>query len=339
MRAMSFSQPGPIASAPLRLADAPAPHPGPGQVRVRVSVCGVCHTDLHTVEGDLDLPRLPLIPGHQVVGRVDEVGDDSASPVRVGDRVGIPWLHSACRACEYCSRGTENLCPDARFTGLHAHGGYAEYLIAEAPFVLPLPDGLSDLQAAPLLCAGIIGYRSLRLADVAPGERVGLFGFGASAHLALQIALHWRCEVFVFTRAAAHRHHAAELGAKWVGGAEDRAPALLDRAVIFAPAGPVVPRALEKVRPGGTVAINAIHMTPIPELPYRLLYGERTLRSVANATYSDGEEFLRVAAEANVQSTVSTYSLEDANRALEDLKYSRINGEAVLTIGRAPRTG
>ncbi len=333
MQAMSLSQPAPIAAAPLRLVDLPAPHPGPGQVRVRVSVCGVCHTDLHTVEGDLPLLRLPLIPGHQVVGRVDEVGDASTTRVRVGARVGIPWLHSTCRSCDFCSRGTENLCPDARFTGLHAHGGYAEYLIAEAPFVLPLPDAFSDLQAAPLLCAGIIGYRSLRLADVAPGERVGLFGFGASAHLALQVAHHWRCEVFVFTRAAAHRHHAAELGAAWVGGAEDRAPALLDRAVIFAPAGPVVPLALAKVRPGGTVAINAIHMSPIPELPYRLLYGERTLRSVANATYSDGEEFLRVAAEANLQAAVTTYPLAEANRALDDLKHSRINGEAVLAIG------
>jgi propanol-preferring alcohol dehydrogenase len=333
MQAMSLSQPGPIASAPLRLVDLSTPHPGPGQVRIRVNVCGVCHTDLHTVEGDLDLPLLPLIPGHQVVGRVDEVGDATSSPVRVGDRVGVPWLHSACRSCDFCSRGTENLCADARFTGLHAHGGYAQYMIAEAPFVLPLPDGLSDLQAAPLLCAGIIGFRSLRLADVAPGERVGLFGFGASAHLALQVARHWRCEVFVFTRAEAHRRHAEELGADWVGGAEDAAPALLDRAVIFAPAGSVVPLALAKVRPGGTVAINAIHMSPIPELPYRLLYGERTLRSVANATYSDGEEFLRVAAAANVRATVSTYSLEEANRALEDLKHSRINGEAVLTIG------
>ncbi|RMF42380.1 MAG: zinc-binding alcohol dehydrogenase family protein [Anaerolineae bacterium] len=331
MKAWRLHQPGPVEKHPLQLEDVPIPQPGRGQVLVRVHVCGVCHTDLHTVEGDIASSAYPRIPGHQVVGTVVALGE-GVQGRHAGQRVGIPWLHEACGNCDYCRRGLENLCPQARFTGFHVDGGYAEYMLARAEFTLPLPEGIPDMQAAPLLCAGIIGYRSLRLADVAPGERVGLFGFGASAHLAIQVARHWGCEVYVFTRSEAHRAHARELGAAWVGGAGDEAPRPLDRAVIFAPAGGLVPLALEKLRPGGTLAINAIHMSPIPEMPYRLVYGERTLRSVANATYEDGVAFLRLAAEIPVRATVQPYTFLDAPQALLDLKHSRINGEAVLQV-------
>jgi propanol-preferring alcohol dehydrogenase len=228
----------------------------------------------------------------------------------------------------------ENLCPEARFTGFHVNGGFAEFLLAEAQFMLPIPNSVSDEQAAPLLCAGIIGYRSLRKADLQPGECLGLFGFGASAHLAIQVARHWGCEVYVFTRSPKHREHARQLGAAWVGGAEDTPPKFLDRAVIFAPAGEIVPKALEKLRPAGTLAINAIHMSPIPKMPYDLIYGERTVRSVANATYQDGFEFLQLAAEIPIRATTQMYELEQANQALLDVKHSRLNGEAVLKIAQ-----
>jgi propanol-preferring alcohol dehydrogenase len=252
--------------------------------------------------------------------------------LEVGERVGVPWLYDTCGGCHYCRSGSQNLCPEARFTGFHVNGGYAEYMLAEAEFALRIPEGLSDNQAAPLLCAGIIGYRSLHKADLQPGERLGLVGFGASAHLAIQVARHWDCQVYVFTRSQEHRRHAEELGAAWVGGADDQAPEPLDRAVIFAPAGSLVPKMLPKLRPGGTLAINAIHMSPIPEIPYRLIYGERTLRSVANATYQDGLELLQLAVEIPIQATVQVYDLESANQALADVKHSRINGEAVLQV-------
>ncbi len=331
MRSMVLSQPQPAEQHPLQMKNQPIPAPGPGEVRLRVRVCGVCHTDLHTVEGDIQPPRLPVVPGHQVVGVVEAVGEDVQS-LKTGDRVGVPWLYSACRACEYCQRGLENLCPEARFTGFHVNGGYEEYMIADARYALPLPDSIPDEQAAPLLCAGIVGYRSLKLADIQPGERVGLVGFGASAHLCIQVLTHWGCEVYVFTRSEQHRQHARELGAAWVGGAQDQPPQLLDRAVIFAPAGHLVPLILEKLRPAGTLALNAIHMTPLPEMPYRLLWQERALRSVANATYQDGVEFLRLAAEIPIRATTTLYPLEEANQALLDMKHSRINGEAVLRV-------
>ncbi len=331
MKAWRLHHPAPVENSPLQLEEIPVPEPGRGQVLLRVHLCGVCHTDLHTVEGDITPPAYPRIPGHQVVGTIVALGAGVENR-QVGQRVGIPWLHQACGACDYCRRGLENLCPHARFTGFHVDGGYAEYMLAQAGYTLPLPPEISDVQAAPLLCAGIIGYRSLRLADVQPGERVGLFGFGASAHLAIQVARHWQCEVCVFTRSAAHRAHARTLGASWVGGAADEPPHPLDRAVIFAPAGNLVPQALEKIRPGGTLAINAIHMSPIPQMPYHLVYGERTLRSVANATYEDGEAFLRLAAEIPVRATVQPYPFEAALQALQDVKHSRIDGEAVLQV-------
>lgn len=332
MRAMRIAEFASAEDKPLKLEHLEVPVPGKGQVCLRVLVCGVCHTDLHTIEGDIHPPRLPLTPGHQVVGVVEALGPGVSNAIKVGDRVGVPWLHGACGQCAFCLRDEENLCPQARFTGFHVDGGYADHLLAEPAYVLPLPEGISDQQAAPLLCAGIIGYRSLRKAELSPGERLGLFGFGASAHLAIQVARHWGCEVYVFTRSPEHRRHAEELGAAWVGGAGDKAPKQLDRAVIFAPAGEIVTLALEKLRPAGTLAINAIHMTPIPEMPYALIYGERTLRSVANATYQDGVEFLALAAQISIQPTLQAYPLEDANQALLDMKHSRINGQAVLQI-------
>ncbi len=331
MRAMRLSAYRSAEQDPLELTEVPVPEPGSGEIRIRINLCGVCHTDLHTVEGDIHPPELPITPGHQVVGRVDALGT-GVEKFELGDRVGVPWLYETDGTCEFCHRGMENLCPNARFTGFHVDGGYAEYMLAKSAYALPLPDSIRDEQAAPLLCAGIIGYRSLRQADLRPGERLGLVGFGASAHLAIQAARYWGCEVYVFTRSEEHRQHARELGAAWAGGAEDEAPEQLDRAVIFAPVGYLVPLILEKLRPAGTLAINAIHMSPIPEMEYKLIYGERTLRSVANATYRDGEEFLDLAAEIPIRATVSEYPLEDANQALRDLKHSRINGEALLRI-------
>lgn len=331
MRAIRIHRQSPVEDANLAVEDLAIPQPGPGQVRIRVQACGVCRTDLHTLEGDIRPPRLPLTPGHQVVGVIDAVGE--GVELAPGLRVGVAWLASTCGRCEFCLRGEENLCPDARFTGFHVDGGYAEFALADARYVLPLPESIPDVQAAPLLCAGIVGYRSLKKADIQPGERVGLVGFGASAHLSLQVLVYWGCEVLVFTRSERHRAHARALGAAWTGGVEDAAPRPLDRAVMFAPSGHLVPLMLEKLRPGGTLAVNAIHTTPIPEMPYRLIYGERTLRSVANATYQDGVEFLALAAEIPVRATVTEYPLEDAKQALLDVKHSRINGEAVLRIG------
>jgi propanol-preferring alcohol dehydrogenase len=308
-------------------------------MRIKISVCGVCHTDLHLVEGEIHPPHLPVTPGHQVVGIIDALGEplsdkQESSPIlEVGRRVGVPWLFSACGNCEFCRRGEENLCQAAQFTGFHVDGGFAKYMLADARYVLPLPAQLTDEQAAPLLCAGIVGYRSLKKADIKPGEKVGLFGFGASAHLCIQILKHWDCSVWAFTRSKQHQLHALELGAAWAGDAGSSEIHSLDRAVIFAPVGELVPVALEKIRPGGTVAINAIHMSDIPSFTYQTIYGERTLRSVANATYQDGVEFLDLAVKAGIKSTVSRYLLKDANQALSDLKASRFNGEAVLVVG------
>lgn len=331
MRAMQLEQAAPVEEKPLDLVDVPMPQPGPGQLRLRVNICGACHTDLHIVEGEIHPPKMPIIPGHQVVGTVDALGD-GVTDFEHGERVGVPWLYDVDGDCRFCQAGLENLCPNARFTGFHVDGGFAEYMLAEADYTLRLPDELNNEQAAPMLCAGIIGYRSLHQADLRPGERLGLVGFGASAHLAIQVATHWDCDVYVFTRSEEHRRHAEELGAVWVGGAEDQAPQPLDRAVIFAPAGHLVPKILAKLRPGGTLAINAIYMSPIPEMDYDLIYEERTLRSVANATYQDGVEFLQLAAEIPVKATVQRYDLKQANQALEDIKHSRLNGEAILQI-------
>jgi len=331
MRAHRLTTPGPVEGNPLELEQLPVTQPGPGQLLLRVRTCGVCHTDLHLVDGDVRPPELPRTPGHQVVGDVAVLGPQ-VQGWAVGDRCGLAWLHRACGECPYCRRGQENLCPQAVFTGFHVDGGFAEYVLAEAAYTLRLPPAIPDDEAAPLLCAGIIGYRSLRQADLSPGERLGLVGFGASAHLALQVARHWGCEVFVFSRSEGHRRLARELGAAWAGGVEQPAPGMLDRAVIFAPVGGLVPVILEKLRPGGTLALNAIHMSPIPEMAYGLLYGERTLRSVANATRRDGIEFLQLAGEIPVRVSVQEYPFEQANQALLDLKLSRIEGAGVLRL-------
>lgn len=331
MRAMRLSAPSNVEEHPLNLQEVELPVAGRHQVLVRVQACGVCHTDLHIVEGELIPPQYPLTPGHQVVGTVIQTGEGVAETL-IGQRVGVYWLHNACGECEFCRRGLENLCPAARFTGFHVPGGYADYLLADARFVASIPPVMSAVKAAPLLCAGIIGYRALILSDLQPGEKLGLFGYGASAHLALQVARHWGCEVTVFTRSEAHRRHALELGACWAGAAGQTPPHPLDRAILFAPLGELVPLALQVLRPGGTLAINAVHLSPIPEMPYHLLYGERTLRSVANVTRRDAVEFLALAQEIGIRPTVQEYDLQDANRALLDLKHSRFNGEAVLCV-------
>ncbi len=339
MKAMILRKPAPIEEQPLELVDLPLPEPGPGQIRIDVDACGICHTDLHTVEGDLDLPQLPIVPGHQVVGTVAARGE-SADRYQVGDRVGVAWLHHvSCDECEYCQRGLENLCPNATFTGLHANGGYAEAMVAYGDFAYPIPaeprsaKGFSDVEAAPLLCAGIIGYRALKISEVQSGQRLGLYGFGSSAHVTIQVALHWNCEVYVYTRSEGHRRLARELGAVWVGGAKDTPPETMHSSIIFAPAGWIVPEALRDLDRGGTLALAGVTMTPIPELDYdELLYWERAIRSVANFTRQDAEELLEIAAQIPIETTVETFPLAEANEALLAMKRSEIDGSGVLTI-------
>lgn len=336
MRAYRLFAPAPIETKPLLPVELPIPEPEPGQARIKISVCGVCHTDLHLVEGEIIPPRYPLTPGHQVVGIVNALPPGPSlqgrgDGLRVGSRVGIPWLHWACGECDFCQRGMENLCPKARFTGFSVDGGFAECLLADSRYVLTIPDEIPDEQAAPLLCAGIVGYRALKKAEIQPGERVGLFGFGASAHLCLQVLRYWGCEVHVFTRSPAHQRHALELGA--VRATEAGSSGIvLDKTVVFAPAGELILRALESIRPGGIVSINAIHASDIPSFSYSKLWGERQLRSVANATYQDGVEFLALAVSAGVRATVNLYPLAEVNHALTDLKHSQLNGEAVLNV-------
>jgi propanol-preferring alcohol dehydrogenase len=333
MKAMILPASAPVETFPLALSELPEPDPELGQIRIHVSVCGICHTDLHTVEGELKLPKLPVVPGHQVVGVVDALGQ-GVTRFQVGDRVGVPWLHQACGKCDYCRRGDENLCESAHFTGLDVDGGYAEYMLAAADFAYPIPEVFSDAEASPLLCAGIIGYRSLRLCEIQPEQRLGLYGFGASAHIAIQIARHWGCEVYVFTRTEGHRQLARELGAIWVGDARDDPGARMDSSITFAPAGWIVPEALRVLDKGGTLAINAIHMSPIPEIPYDLIYHERTVCSVANSTRQDAEGLLKVAAEIPIRTEVQTFPLTQANRALQALKASQIDGAAALRISQ-----
>jgi len=331
MKAALLLKPSPIETQPLVLTDYPVPKPGPKEILIRVKVCGLCHTDLHTVEGELALPRLPLIPGHQIVGLVEGKGKE-ARRFREGDRVGVPWLHSTCGKCEYCREGNENLCDEARFTGLHADGGYAQYCVVGQDFACPIPKEYPDLQAAPLLCAGIIGYRALRLSGVKPGDRLGLYGFGASAHIAIQVAIHWGCEVYVFTRSEVHRSLAGSLGAAWTGRAEDEPPKNLHSAILFAPVGKLVPEALRVLRKGGTVALAGIHMSPIPEMEYGLLYHERCVKSVANSTRRDATDLLSLAPKIPIRTEVEAFPLAQANQALGLLKASKIRAAGVLTI-------
>jgi propanol-preferring alcohol dehydrogenase len=332
MRAMVLEQPKRAEENPLHPRELPTPDPREGEVRVRVRACGVCHTDLHIVEGDLALRRTPIVPGHQIVGVVDAVGAGVHS-LHEGDRVGVPWVYWTCGECAYCRKGLENLCERARFTGYDADGGYAEAMVVSESFAYSLPEGFSDLDAAPLLCAGIVGFRAYRLSNVQEGERLGLYGFGASGHIVIQVARHVGCEVYVFTRAESHRQLALQLGAAWVGSAQDNPPEQLDSAIIFAPVGPLVLDALRLLRKGGTLALAGIHMSPIPQLDYRLLYHERIVRSVANATHEDARDFLRLAAEIPIRTEIATFELEEANQALQAMKHSRIHAAGVLTIG------
>jgi len=332
MKAMSLTEPRPIAENPLSLADVPIPEPGHKEIRIQVSTCGICHTDLHIAEGELKPMKEAIIPGHQIVGIVEKLGKDAVR-FKEGDRVGIGWLHSTCGKCSFCRRGLENLCENARFTGYHVDGGYAQYTIIPEDFAYPMPEQFSDKEAAPLLCAGIIGYRALRLSQVAPGQRLGLYGFGASAHVVIQVALHWGCEVYVFTRSEEHRQLARKLGAHWTGQAKDDPPKMLDSAIIFAPAGELVIDALRVLNKAGTVALAGIYMSPIPELDYtKYLYHEKSIRSVTASTRKDGNELLKLAAEIPIRTEVQTFTLEEANKALQLLKEGKISGAGILQI-------
>jgi len=313
---------------PLDIEEIPKPQPAADEVLLRVRACGVCRTDLHIADGELPQRKPALIPGHQIVG---DVADGATAELPLGTRVGVSWIGGVDGSCPYCRRGLENLCDAPVFTGYTVDGGYAEYAVARRDFVHPLPSELDDLHAAPLLCAGIIGFRSLRVAGVEPGDRVGLFGFGASAHLAIAVLRSWNCKVYVSTRGASHRQLAASLGAAWVGSETDKPPVELDRAVTFAPSGDVVIAALASLRKGGVVAINAIHLDRIPEFDYdRLLWGERQIRSVANMTRSDARDFLKLAAEIQLQPKVTVFSLDQANEALAAVKNDAIDGAAVI---------
>jgi propanol-preferring alcohol dehydrogenase len=334
MKASILRAIAPIETNPLELAEVPAPQAGDDQVVIKVSACGVCRTDLHVIEGELPERHLPVIPGHQVVGRVERLGAN-VTHLKVNDRVGIPWLHQTCGQCEYCRGGKENLCERATFTGYIVNGGYAEYAAAPADFVYAIPDAFGDMQAAPLLCAGIIGFRSLRLSGItgnSSGRRLGLYGFGAAAHVAIQVARHWGVDVYVFTRDARHRGLAQDLGAVWAGGSDDAPPVKMDSIIIFAPAGQLVPSALRVLNKGGTLTLGGIHMSQIPPMDYNLLYHERVVRSVANNTRQDGNDFLRVAAEIPIKTEVQLFDLAEANAALNALKHDAVRGAAVISV-------
>lgn len=319
---------------PLVLEQVARPEPGDLQLLIRVRVCGVCRTDLHVLDGDLKEPRLPLIPGHQIVGVVEKTGA-AATGFSVGERVGVPWLGGSCGSCEFCSRGEENLCDRATYTGYQINGGFAEYCVADHRFCFPIPTGYPDLQAAPLLCAGLIGYRSLRMTGDA--ARLGFYGFGAAAHILIQLARYQQRRVYAFTRDGDTRSQAfaRKLGAVWAGGSAELPPEPLDAAIIFAPVGGLVPAALRAVRKGGVVVCAGIHMSDIPSFPYALLWGERSVRSVANLTRGDGEAFMELAPRVPVQTEVNPYPLEQANQALDDLRRGRFDGAAVIVVDPA----
>jgi propanol-preferring alcohol dehydrogenase len=332
MRAMVLHAQQSIDENPLRLEDVDRPEVEPDHVLVKVEACAICRTDLHVIEGDLPPEKSPIIPGHQVVGRVAERGPE-ARRFAIGDRVGIAWLRSTDGTCRYCVAGRENLCPNARFTGYMADGGYAEYAVVREDFAYVLPDTIDAVQVAPLLCAGIIGYRALRRSDLQPGQRLGIYGFGASAHVVIQVALHWGCTVYVATRGERHRSLARELGATWVGEASDTPPEKLDSAIIFAPAGELVPPALEALDRGGTLALAGIYMSQIPSLDYeKHLFYERNIRSVTANTRKDGEELLRLGLEIPIRTHTDVFPLERANEALQKLKHDGIEGAGVLVL-------
>jgi len=332
MKAMLLNKFATIDQNPLELTEVPMPEPGTEDIRICIDVCGVCHTDLHTIKGELSDVNLPIIPGHQIVGNVEKMGN-KASRFREGDRIGVAWLYSTEDDCKYAQQGKENLCDNARFTGYHVNGGYAEYIVIPEKFAYPIPSIFSDQEAAPLLCAGIIGYRALRISEIKPGQRLGLIGFGASAHVAIQVAIYWGCEVFVFSRSKEHRELARKLGASWTGTLNENPPVKLNSIVNFTPAGPTVLDGMRLLDKGGTQALAGIYMSSIPEMDYvKYLYHERTLRSVANAARQDGNELLKIAAEIPIKTTTQIFPLEEANKALQLLKASKIDGAAVLQI-------
>lgn len=331
MRAQLLHEPAPIHQRPLRLEEVADPMPGPGELLVKVAACGVCRTDLQEAEGDIEQHSVSVIPGHQIVGTVEAVGAGVVD-WEPGDRAGAGWIGGSCGHCRFCRSERENLCESAVFTGWDRDGGYAEMVTLDASFTFRLPGRASDLNAAPLLCGGVIGYRALKVSGITPGGRIGLYGFGASALLALQVARHWGCDVFVATRSESERTRALEMGAVWVGAYDDRPPTPLDAAITFAPVGSVVVNALKAVDRGGVVAINAIHLDQIPAFDYDYLWLERQVRSVANFTKADAVEFLALAAEIPVSTVVQEYRLEDANQALLDLHEGRISGAAVLVV-------
>lgn len=332
MKAMVLEQIAPIHSSPLRLVDWPVPEPGPGQIRLKVRCCALCRTDLHVIEGDLPQSRLPIVPGHQVVGIVDALGL-GCRRLTVGQRIGVAWLRHTCGHCRWCTSGRENLCDQARFTGYHEHGGYAEYTLVDEAFAYLIPDGFSDFDAAPLLCAGIIGYRALERCDLPPGGRLALYGFGSSAHVVLQLAQHRGAEVYVATRGEKHRQLARQMGAAWVGSQPEELPVKVDSAILFAPAGELVPPALAALDKGGTLALAGIHMSSIPEIQYdRCLFFERDLRSVTSNTRHDGQALLAEAVAAGIRPHKTVYPLAEANRGLQQLKQDEINGTGILAI-------
>ena len=321
-----------IQTKPLAWIELPAPETGSGEVRLRVQVCGVCRTDLHIVEGDLPPAKRPVIPGHEVVGYVDRVGRNVRT-IKEGDRVGIAWLQRVCGRCEFCTSRRENVCSSAEFTGYHVDGGYAEYAVVPESFAYPIPKAFTDDEVAPLLCAGIIGYRALRLSGVKSGQRLGLYGFGASAHITIQVARHWGCSVYVCSLREEHRALARELGAVWVGGAAESPPEKLHGAIMFAPAGELVPPALRALEKGGTLAVAGIYLSPIPSLDYdRELFGERVLRSVTANTKQDGIDLLQEAAAIPIRPHTERFDLQDANKALQALKGGTIQGAAILQV-------
>jgi propanol-preferring alcohol dehydrogenase len=332
MNAMVLDDIAPIATSPLHLRDVPDPEPAACEVRVRVRCCAICRTDLHVIEGDLPRRRMPIIPGHQIVGVVDRLGE-GCTRLALGRRVGVAWLRHTCGECGFCRAGRENLCEGQLFTGYHADGGYAQYAVVPEAFAYELPDAFEDLQAAPLLCAGIVGYRALKRAALPDGGKLAIYGFGSSAHIIAQIAMHRGGQVYVVTRGQSHRRLAREMGAEWVGERAEDLPVLADSAIIFAPAGELVPAALAKLRKGGTLSLAGIYMTPIPAMDYsQCLFYERDVHSVTANTRADGRELLQVAAEVPIRPHTTAYALADANRALQDLKGDRIDGTGVLVV-------
>lgn len=324
----------PIEKSPLKLVKLADPEPAEDELRIKVLACGLCHTDLHEVEGELSLPKLPLILGHQVVGVVDKIGE-KVKNVKEGERVGVAWLYSSCGECFYCKTGFENLCENVKFTGFDVDGGYAEYMISKPDFTYKLPEECDYKSIAPLLCAGIIGYRAFRLSDVSPKETLGLFGFGASAHIVCQIARYFDIDVLAFSRSAHHRELAKKLGASWAGGIEDNPPQKLDRGIIFAPSGRMVPEALKFIRPGGTLAIASVYMDMIPEMDYnKFIYGERTIRSVTASTRKDAIELIELAGKIPIRTEVEVFEFDRLNQALNKLKQAKIQGAGVLAVSK-----